>query len=96
MEVSDVLYGSINFGQDASARQVQHNQISFDCWVISVFTMCQESSVVMPADIEAALLQAGTPIAGATPALRKDKPGAFLIAFFRCMNTWFCKLFLNS
>jgi hypothetical protein len=46
--------------------------------------------------MEAALLQAATSIAGATLALRKDMPGAYLIAFFRCMNTWFCKLFLKT
>ena len=63
---------SINFGQDAPAGQVQYNQISFDCRLVPVFTICQERSVVMPADMETALLQTATPVAGATLALRKE------------------------
>jgi hypothetical protein len=56
LEVSGVPYGSISFGQDAPAGQVQYSEISFDCWFIPAFTNCQECSVVMPADMEAALL----------------------------------------
>ena len=60
MEVWDAPCLSINCGQDSHAGQVQYGQLSFDFWLIPVFTICHECSVV-----KATFLQGSTSTAGA-------------------------------